>query len=137
MRICIAGSMQFTEKMFEMREALIAIGHDAFFDHELAKNFLGKNDAQKEAVTIKQKLQDDAMKRFWKLVETADALLVLNFDKKGIANYIGGNTLLDMGIAYEHGKSIYLYNPTPELAYKSEIEAMRPVVINGDLSRIV
>lgn len=136
MRICIAGSMQFTEKMFEVREALRALGHDAFFDHDLAVNFLGKAEAQKEAVTIKQKLQDNAMKRFWKLVETADALLVLNFDKKGIANYIGGNTLLDMGIAYEHGKLIYLYNPIPEVHYKSEIEAMRPVVTHGNLSLI-
>ncbi len=136
MRIVIAGSMQFAEKMFEVRDELRTRGHDAFFDHELAANFLGKTDDAKEEVKIQQKFEDNAMERFWKLVDRADAILALNYDKNGIPNYIGGNTLLDIAVAYRGGKKIYLYHPIPNLSYRSEIEAMRPIVINGDLDKI-
>lgn len=35
----------------------------------------------------------------------SDAILVLNYDKKGIKNYIGGNTLMEMGFAHVHDKA--------------------------------
>jgi hypothetical protein len=46
--------MHFTEKMVEVRDELIKRGHDAFVT-KLADAFLGKNDAEKEAVKIYQK----------------------------------------------------------------------------------
>jgi hypothetical protein len=58
-------------------------------------------------------------------------------DKNGIKNYIGGNTFLEMGFAHVLNQKIFLLNPIPEIPfYKTEIEAMRPVVLNGDLAKI-
>jgi uncharacterized membrane protein (UPF0127 family) len=52
----------------------------------------------------------------------SDAVLVLNYDRKGIKNYIGGNTLMEIGFAHVLNKKIYLMNPIPEIEfYKSEI----------------
>lgn len=65
-----------------------------------------------------------------------DAILVLNLEKKGQPNYIGGATFLEIFKAFELGKKIYLYNPVPENIFKDELVAMKPVVINGDISRI-
>jgi len=80
----------------------------------------------------------DAIREFWRLMQGADAVLVLNLDKHGIKNYIGGNTLMEIGFAHVLNQKIFLYNPIPEIAYyKTEIEAVKPVVINGDLSKIV
>jgi len=62
---------------------------------------------------------------------------VLNYDRKGINNYIGGNTLIEIGYAHILHKKIFLLNPIPEIEfYKSEIEAVRPVILNGDISKI-
>jgi hypothetical protein len=33
-------------------------------------------------------------------------------------------------------KKIFLLNPSPQMAYSDEIVAMKPIVINGDLSKI-
>lgn len=70
-------------------------------------------------------------------MQGADAILVANFDKNGIKNYIGGNTLMEIGFAHVLNQKIFLLNPIPEIKYyKSEIEAVKPVIINGDLGKI-
>ena len=70
-------------------------------------------------------------------MQGADAILVLNLDKKGIQNYIGGNTLMEIGFAHVLNQKIFLYNPIPNIdLYKTEIEAMKPIIINKDLNKI-
>lgn len=128
--------MQFTEKMLEIREQLIALGHDAFVT-DLHEAFIGKTYEEKEMIKIHQKNNMDAIREFWNAMQGSDAVLVLNLDKRGIANYIGGNTLMEMGFAHVLYQKIFLYHPIPEIPYyKTEIEAMKPVVINEDLSKI-
>jgi hypothetical protein len=78
----------------------------------------------------------DLIKRYFKLIGESDAVLVLNPDKKGIANYIGGNTLIEMGFAYVLDKKIFLYNPIPEMSYTDEIKAMKPMILDGNLDKI-
>lgn len=79
----------------------------------------------------------DAIREFWNAMQGGDAVLVLNLDKHGIKNYIGGNTLMEIGFAHVLKKKIFLYNPIPDIQfYKSEIEAVQPVIINGDLTKI-
>jgi hypothetical protein len=66
-----------------------------------------------------------------------DAILVLNFEKNGQPNYIGGATFLEIYKAFDLGKKIYLYNPIPDTFLKDEIVGMSAEVINGDLNKIV
>ena len=136
MKIGIIGSMQYTEKMIEARDELINRGYDAFVTN-LASPFIGKSDEEKEKIKIDQKNNLDAIREFWRLMQGADAVLVMNFDKHGIQNYIGGNTLMEIGFAHVLDQKIFLYNPIPEIPfYKSEIEAVKPLIINGDYSLI-
>jgi len=136
MRIGVVGSMQYTEKMLELQDNLKSLGHDAFLTN-LASPFIGKSDKEKEKIKIYQKKNKDAIREFWKQMQGADAILVANFDKNGIKNYIGGNTLMEIGFAHVLNQKIFLLNPIPEISYyKTEIEAVKPIVLNGDLSRI-
>jgi hypothetical protein len=136
MKIGVSGSMQFTEAMLEVRDKLRKLGHDAFVT-DLHKAFIGKADEEKERIKIEQKNNEDAIREMWWLMQNADALLVLNLDKNGVKNYIGGNTFLEMGFAHVLNQKIFLYNPIPNMPhYKTEIEAMKPVVINGNLAEI-
>lgn len=136
MKIGVVGSMQYTEKMIELRDRLIGLGHDAFVTN-LAAPFVGKTDEEKEEIKIRQKNDMDAIREFWNLMQGADAILVANFDKHGIKNYIGGNTFLEMGFAHILNQDIFMINPIPEMPYyKTEIIAMKPTVIDGDLTRI-
>lgn len=137
MKIGVAGSMQFTEQMMQVCSELEKLGHTTFMS-KFKDHYIGKTDDEKEVQKLKDKYQHDAIREFWKPMQDADALVVVNLDKHGIKNYIGGNSFLEMGFAHVLGQRVYLLNPIPEMPYYgTEIVAMRPVVINGDLSLIV
>lgn len=136
MKIGVVGSMQFTEKMIALKEALEKMGHKSFLTN-LASPFVGKTDEEKEKIKIDQKNNKDAIREFWNQMQGADAILVANYDKHGIKNYIGGNTLMEIGFAHVLDQKIFLLNPIPDIPYyKTEIEAVKPVILNGDLSKI-
>lgn len=136
MKIGVAGSMQFTEKLVEVRDQLIALGHEAFISDKF-EEFLGKSDDEKEIIKLRQKNDEDIMRAFWNQMQDADALLVVNLDKNGIKNYIGGNAFMEISWAYVLKQKIFLYNPVPEIPYyKTEIEAVKPIIINGNLMLI-
>ena len=136
MKIAICASMVFTEKMLEAKAALEKMGHTAFVS-QLAGGYVGKSVEEKESLTVFNKNENDAIRLFWEKIRQSDAILVLNYDRRGIANYIGGNTLMEIGFAHVLEKKIFLLNPVPDIPfYKSEIEACRPTIINGDLALI-
>jgi len=137
MKIAICHSMQFAEKAREVEMWFNNQGHQAqgsiFID-----GFLGLNDEEKEKLKLKQKYEHDAIREHWKVIQDSDVVLILNYDKNGIANYIGGNVFLEMGFAYILHKPIYLLNPIPAMPfYETEIIAMKPIILNGDLTKII
>jgi hypothetical protein len=136
LKIGVAGSMQFTDKMYEACAALEKMGHVAFMS-SFGPNYRGKSAEEIETQKLRDKYQHDAIREFWKPMQDADALLVLNYDKNGVKNYIGGNAFLEMGFAHVLGQKIYLMNPIPDMPYYgTEIIAMQPLVIEGDLAQI-
>jgi hypothetical protein len=136
MNIGVAGSMQFTERMMQLCEALEKLGHTSFMS-KFGPSFVGKTDEQKEMIKLEQKYNHDAIREFWKPMQEADALLVANYDKHEIKNYIGGNAFLEMGFAHVLNQKIFLLNPVPDMPYYgTEIIAMQPAVIHGDLTLI-
>lgn len=137
MRIGIVGSMHYSEKMLEAADALRLLGHEPFLSSFVQK-FIGKDDEEKERIKIDQKNNQDAIRDYWKKMQGADAILVLNFERHGIPYYIGGNALMEIGFAHVLNQKIFLYNPIPDIpSYKTEIEAVRPVIIHGDLALII
>lgn len=136
MKIAICGSMIFTEKMLEVKKELEKLGHNATVSG-FANQYAGKSEKEKEELTIYNKNEQDAIREYWEQIQKSDAILVLNCDKRGIKNYIGGNTLMEIGFAHVLYKKIFLMNPIPEIPYyKSEIEAVKPVILYGDLEKI-
>ncbi len=70
-------------------------------------------------------------------IKNSDAILVLNYEKHNADNYIGGNVLMEMALAFHLGKPIYLVNSIPnDSSFEEEIIALEPVVLNGTLEDI-
>lgn len=68
-------------------------------------------------------------------IDQGDAILVVNLEKNGVKGYIGGNTLMEMGLAFFLGKPIYIYQPLSENpANKEEIYALQPIFLQGNLN---
>lgn len=77
------------------------------------------------------------IKHSTKVIEDNDAVLVLNFEKNNMQNYIGGATFIEMYDAFRLNKKIFLFNNIPDGILKDEIIGFNPIVINGDLGKIV
>lgn len=78
----------------------------------------------------------EAIRTHFAKIAQSEAILVLNYDKNGVAGYVGANTLLEMGLAFYLGKPIFLWQAVPEMQYTEEILGMRPVVLHGELERL-
>lgn len=141
MKITICGSVKFAKDLVLIYHQLEKLGHQPMM-HEQMFGLVDGTAAQ--LTDLANGVENSDVKRkygyikFWHgLIKKGDAILVCNFDKNGIKNYIGGNTLMEMGFAHVNDKKIFLLNPIPEISYSDEIKAMADVVINGDLSKIV
>ena len=138
MIIAICGSMQFHKEMSQAKIDLESMGHVVYVpkSRELMET-IGYVHPDIDEAKVAAKIQHDFIREHFKKIEKSDAILVLNYDKKGIQYYIGGNTFLEIGLAYWLGKKMFLLNPIPDMDYITELHAMQPMVILGDLSKIV
>jgi len=125
MKIVICASISFTNKIKEVADQLSKKGHiveipftsQRIINGEFSlEQFLAEK--QKNGDGAFRKIQDNLIKRYYEIIKNADAILVINIDKKGIENYIGGNTLIEMAFAHVLDKKIFLLNPIPEISYK-------------------
>lgn len=140
MTITICGSIKFAKEMVEAKNYLEQRGHEILLPEMTERFNSGEFNLEnfKDGRTDAEfKKRHDLMRKHFKEVEKGDAILVLNYDRKEIKNYIGGGAFAEMVVAYYLNKPIYLLNPIPqELPYATEIEAMEPIILNGDLSKI-
>ena len=83
-----------------------------------------------------EKIQLDVIKSYFEKIKKQDAIFVINKDKNNIKNYVGGNSLIEIAFAHVLEKKIFLLNPIPEMNYSEEIEAMKPIVLNGNLNLV-
>ncbi len=135
MKIVICGSMTFSKEMVKTKEELKKLGHVGILT-EMMNAYLLDDPKEIERVTIKYKTEKNAIIEYWDFIKNSDAILVVNYDRKGIKNYIGGNAFLEMGFAYGFGKKIFLINSIPDMIYTDELKAMRPIIINRNLKKI-
>jgi len=140
MKITICGSSVFRKDMVDYKQKLLELGHEVIVHPDYEAIVRGEKQdllhkIQNEHATAKK--EGGYIKWYYDAIANSDAILVLNFDKKGISNYIGGNTLMELGFAHVNGKKIFLLQNIPEVSYRDEIEAMYDVILDGDLSKIV
>lgn len=140
MIITLCGSAYFNRKIKEIKDELGDKGHKAFSlawtDVSIEEIEARKNDREKFLNELKPRL---FMRHFDKILKS-DAILVVNLDKNGVKNYIGGNTFAEIMFAYYYKKKIFFLNPIPRdemFSYiMDELEVVNPTIINGNLDLI-
>lgn len=129
--------MTFAKEMIKTKGQLEKLGHICFIPESTDNYAGGKMEKICGSESAKRKIDNDFIRKHYDLIINSEAILVLNHDKNGIRNYIGGNALMEIGFAHINYKKVFLLNPAPELSYTDEINAMTDVIINGDLHKIV
>ena len=135
MKIWIICSKAFYGQIAPIKETLEKAGHEITLPNSYYRPSLESEswaDGPDAHVRFKQ-LMFELSRNISKKV---DAALVLNYEKHGIPNYIGGSTFLEIYDAFCENKKIFLMNDIPEGILFDEIQGMNPFVIHGDLSLI-
>ena len=146
MKITICGSVASQDKILSLKGNLEKLGHEVKIWPLKVKNGEGQLISVEEYYKIRQTAANDekwvwdrkaeAIMKHFNKVARSDAIFVANYDKNDIKGYIGGNTLMEIGLAFFLKKKIYLLNQIPELPYKEEILGVKPIILYGDLSKI-
>lgn len=140
MKILVICSKKFYSKIEEVKKELEKRDIEVFLP-----NCYDDPTAEQKAwdlgVEEHQKFKAKMYKQSEDTISNMDAVLVLNLDKekdgKILENYIGGATFLEMYDAFRLNKKIYLYNDIPNGMLFDEIEGFGPIIINGDLDKII
>lgn len=135
MKILIICSKSFYNKIPEIKKSLEAKGHRITLPN--CYDDSSAEDRYKELGNSKHsKWKAKMIRRSLNLIKNSDAVLVLNFNKDGVENYIGGATFLEMYDTFCLGKKIFLYNNIPDGILADEINGFSPIIIEGDLKKI-
>jgi len=137
MKIIICSSISAAAEVLVVKQELEKRGHEVEIP-EGVKNLWMRGRTE---VSVTEKAEDkikyDLIRGYFEKMKNYDAVLVVNPEKRGINGYIGGNTLIEMSFAHILNKKLYCLYHLPEISYLSEILAMQPVVLKGNLSFIV
>lgn len=77
-------------------------------------------------------MKKELMKDHFKKIEEADAIIVINKDKKRIRGYVGGATFSEISYAHYLNKRIFFTNPIPEgMNYTDELRSYEPIMLNN------
>lgn len=138
MTIAVCASMKFYMEMEAVKRTLESLGHTVILPKkgEEGEIPVEARVGITEDEIVAAKIEYDFIREHFKNINGSDAILVLNYEKNGIPNYIGGNTFLEMGVAFWLMKKIYVLHPIPDMDYKTEMHAMQPVVLHGNLRKI-
>lgn len=136
MKIVICGSMSSAQKMIEIGEQLKENGHSVLLPRHTKEYANGIFNPETQEESAQNKIKDDLIRGYYREIGESDAVLVVNEDKNGIADYIGGNSFLEMGFGYVLEKKVFVLNEIPKISYEAEIFAMEPICLNGDVSKI-
>ena len=153
MKITICGSIGFYKEMETARDELIKHGHEVKIPElalEVSKEFgggkkvyFGQYIEQNGGIDVFPagheiwNMKEGAINDHYAKIDWCDGILIINHEKRGISGYIGGNTLIEIGVAFYLKKKIFILNPvSSELSYKQEIMGMKPIMLNGNFSKI-
>lgn len=128
-RITLCSSSTFFDKLHEIKASLEKEGHEV-----LLPNLETYSHIPEQA---QAKITYELIRNHFAKIERSDAIYVANYDKNGIKGYIGGNTFLEMGKAFDCRIPIFLMNEVPNQSYRDELLAMEPIVIGEDWKKIM
>ncbi|MBU2560750.1 MAG: hypothetical protein KKD17_00480 [Nanoarchaeota archaeon] len=136
MKIFLACSKHFYDQIPAVKAVLESRGHSTIlpnsFDDPFKEEEMKGLGADEHAEWKRMMLRRDEHN-----IRPCDAILVLNYEKRGQPNYIGGATFLEINKAFELEKKIFLMNPVPESIFTDELKGMGPVILDGDLEKVV
>ncbi len=133
MKICICCSLKFGDEVREVAKQLEALGHEVLLPNGVINRLIEQADFD----PIQAKIDTDSCHKHTDKIREADVVLVCNYTKNGIENYIGVNSFCEMFVAQYFSKPIYCLNPLLDQPYiNEELQSFGATILNGNLEKI-
>lgn len=130
-KIVICGSMMFFKEMVNCQNQLKKLGIESIVPKE-ENEAVGLYD-ERQFMEFKKKVSRTYLKKI-RDKETM-GVLIYNAKKRGIDNYIGANTLVELAMAFTWNRKIFLFNDIYS-PLKDELMAWDCICLNGDLNKL-
>ena len=124
--IVICSSMEFIDQIRIWKDLLERNGFQVLTPHMVdhRKAGIGKS-------KVSELKRRDSLRHFHR-IERSDLVLVLNYGRHGVKNYVGGASFGEIAIAKYLRKPVFLAYPIPQgMPYTEELEAWRIRIWNG------
>ena len=121
--ITICGSMQFLLEMEQLKKELERMGFEVFIPSE---ERIDSDDSKHGFI-------DEHIGK----IRNSDAILIANYSKNEVENYIGPSSFIEMAFAYVLKKKILILNSIPKQSNTLEIESLKPIILDGGLRLIL
>jgi hypothetical protein len=142
MIVTICSSANFYKQAVEVEHELQQLGFEVIIP-ATARKMKASGDYDVEKVKTWYGNRDDYHKKtalmqgHFEEVAKGDICLVLNYEKHGQPNYIGGNVLMEMTLAFWLKKPIFILNEIPEASpFLEEIIGLGSIPLHGKLEGI-
>ncbi len=135
MKIFIICSKAFYDQIPKIKTELEAYGHDVSLPN-CVDDPETESRMRQAGYEAHSSFKSKMFRQSEEEIKKQDAVLVLNFEKNNIPDYIGGATFLEMYDAFRLNKKIFLWNNIPSGILKDEIIGFNPILINGNLEKI-
>lgn len=126
-RLVLCGSMAFAAEMADISRFLTSHGIPNAMPEVLDPSAEMAGPEDKDYKRKVSRIHMDKIKD-----PSTTAVLVANFDKRGVAGYIGPNTFAEIAVAFSEERQIYLLYGLPDL-YREELSAWGAVDLEGEL----
>lgn len=127
--------MHFTKEILKAQRELMSKGHEVLvplFTKECI-------DTPEMNCNYELNAEHDFLMVHFNKISESDAILVINNRRHDVDGYIGGATLMEIGLAKFLNKQIFILNELPskeKIGYMFEIKLIKPVILKGDLNKI-
>lgn len=137
MKIFISSSITAAQEVLDIKGKLEAMGHEVEIPEGVKSLEMQGRTEVSNSEKAEDKIKYDLIRWYFEKIKNYDVVLIVNPEKRSVQGYIGGNTFIEMAFGHVLNKKLYCMYPLPEVSYISEILAMQPIILNGDLSKII
>lgn len=135
MKLFLICSKDFYDRIPKIKEELEKAGHEITLPNSYEDPFQEER-IKRTSPEEHKKWKGDQIRLQERKVKENEGVLVLNLDKRGISNYIGGSTFLEIYEAWKANKYIFMYHKIPKGMLEDELLAFDPIILNRDLTKI-
>jgi non-canonical (house-cleaning) NTP pyrophosphatase len=105
-------------------------------EHEVQKPNVVEGHVYEDNLDENAALKRGFIDQHFRKIDESEAIVVVNPEKNGVPNYIGGNSLIEIAYAYSQGLDIFILHGIPDVSYADEIRGMNPIVLDGSIKKL-